>query len=199
MKRCALHAGHELDQASIAYIKDEAVNDLVTQVTVSHLATFEAQGRLDLVAFAKEADCLILLGLVVMLVDGDGELDLFDDDDLLLLAGGAVALVLLIEELAVVLDLADRRNGVRGDLYEVESALTGHLEGFKRSHDAELFAVLVDNANFACADTFVGADERLCGTFINRWNKSPPQRALRLAMRLYRVRRIFDVKSCVAT
>jgi hypothetical protein len=40
-----------------------------------------------------------------------------------------------------------------------------------------LFAVLVDNADFACADAFVGADERLGGTFINRWNKSPPQRA----------------------
>jgi hypothetical protein len=62
-----------------------------------------------------------------------------------------------------------------------------------------LFAVLVDDADFACADTFVGADERLCGTFIDRWNKSPPQRALRLAMRLYRVRRTSGLKGCVAT
>jgi hypothetical protein len=199
VERCTFHAGHEFDEASLADVEDEAVNDLVTKVTVGHLATFETKRRLDFVAIAQKADCLIFLGLVVVLINGDRELDLFDSDDLLLFAGGAVALVLLIEELAVVLDLADGRNGVRGDLYKVESAFAGHLEGFKGSHDAELFAVLVDDADFACADTFVGADERLCGTFIDRWNKSPPQRALRLAMRLYRVRRTFDIKGCVAT
>lgn len=196
---CAFHAGHKLDQAGIADVEDEAVNDLVTQVAVGHLAALKAERSLHLVAFAEEADCLIFLGLVVVLVDGDRELDLFDGDDLLFLAGGAVAFVLLVEEFAVVLNLADGRNGVGGDLYEVERTLAGHLEGFEGSHDAELFAVLVDDADFACADTFVGADERLCGTFIDRWNKSPPQRALRLAMRLYRVRRTFDIKGCVAT
>lgn len=199
MEGGAFHARHKFNLAGVSDIEDKAVNDLVTKVAMGHLATFEAERRLDLVAFAEEADGLIFLGLVVVLVDGDGELDLFDGDDLLLLASGAVAFVLLVEELTVVLDLADGRNGVGGDFYEIERALAGHLEGFKGGHDAELFAVLVDDADFACADTFVGADERLCGTFINRWNKSPPQRALRLAMRLYRVRRTFGIKGCVAT
>ena len=114
-----------------------------------------------------------------MLVDRDGELDFLDDDDLLLLARGAVALVLLVEELAVVLDFADGRDGVGRDLDEVEGALAGHLEGFERGHDAELLAVLVNDADFAGADAFVGADEGLCGTFIDRWNSRPPQRARR--------------------
>jgi hypothetical protein len=199
VERRAFHAGHEFDQAGVSDIEDEAIDDLVTQIAVGHLAALETERCLDLIAFAEKADGLVLLRLVVVFVYRDREFDLFDDDDLLFLAGSAIALVLLVEELAVVLNFADGRNGIGGDLYEVESPFAGHFEGFEGSHDAELFAIFVDDANFAGADTFIGADERLGGTFINRWNRSPPQRALRLAMRLYRVRRTFELKGCVAT
>ena len=47
-----------------------------------------------------------------------------------------------------------------------------------------LLAVLVDDANLARADSFVGADEGLGGTLIDRWNRSPPQRAAWAAMSL---------------
>jgi len=198
MKGRTFHTGHEFDQTSVPNVEDEAVDDLVPEVAVGHLAALEAERRLDLVAFAEEADSLIFLRLVVVLVDGDGELNLFNGDDLLLFAGGAVAFVFLVEELAVILDLADGRDGIGRDLDEVERTLTGHLKGLEGGHDAELFAVLVDDADFAGADTFVSTDERLGGTFIDRWNKSPPQRALRLAMRLYRVSRTFELKGCVA-
>jgi hypothetical protein len=183
VKRCAFHAGHEFDQTSVADIEDEAVDDLVTEVTMGHLAAFESQRRFDLVAFSQEADCLVLLRLVVVLVDRHRELDLFDDDDLLLLPCSAIALVLLVKVFAVVLNLADGGNGVGGNLYQVEGAFPGHLEGVKRGHDAELFAIFVDDANLAGADAFVCADKRLGGTFINRWNKSPPQQVFSPAMR----------------
>ena len=94
-----------------------------------------------------------------MLIHRDGELDLFDGDDLLFLARGALALVLLIQELAIVLNLADRRHGVGGDLYQIERSLTGHLQGLEWWHDAKLFAIFVDDADFAGADTFVSADK----------------------------------------
>ena len=176
MKRGAFHAGHEFDQAGIADVENEAVDDFVAEVAMGHLAALEAQGGFDLVAVAEEADRLVLFGLVVVLVDGDGELDLFDGDDFLFLAGGALAFVLFVEEFAVVLDLADRGNGVGGDLYEVKGTFAGHLQGIKGGHDAKLFAVFVDDADFSGADTFVGADKGLRGAFINWWNKSPPQR-----------------------
>jgi len=155
----AFHAGHELHQTGVADIQDQPIDDLVTEIAVSHLAPFEAQGRLNLIALAKKAHSLVFLGLIVMLIDRDRELDLFDDDDLLFLACRAVALILLVKEFAVVLDLADRRNGIRRDLYEIQRSLAGHLEGVKRSHDAELFAVFVDDANLAGADAFIGADK----------------------------------------
>src|SRR6202789_4180689 len=106
-----------------------------------HLTPFEAERGLYLVAFAQKADSLVLLGLIVMLVDGDRKLDLFDDNDLLLLAGGAVAFVFLVEEFAVVLDLADGRDSIWGDFDEVERALPGHFQGVEGGHDAELLAV----------------------------------------------------------
>lgn len=176
VKGCAFHAGHEFDQPGIADIENEAVDDFVAEVAMGHLAALESEGCFNLVAFAEKADGLIFLSLVVMFVDGDGELDLFDRDDFLLLAGCPFAFVLFVEEFAVVLNLADWRNGVGGDLYEVEGTFACHLEGIKRRHDAKLFAVFIDNADFSGADTFVGADKRLRGAFINWWNKSPPQR-----------------------
>ena len=183
MKRCPFHTWHELHQACVADIQNQPVDDLVAKVAVSHLAAFEPQGCLNLVALSKKANGLVLFGLIVVLVHRNRELYFFDDDDFLLLPRGAVALVLLVQEFAVVLNLADRRNGVRGDLYEIQRALAGHLEGVERGHDAKLFTVLVDDADLARTDAFIGTDERLGGTFINWWNGSPPQRAFKLAMR----------------
>ena len=194
MQGCAFHARHELHQASIPDIEDEPVDDLVAEVAMCHLAAFEAKGSLHLVAFAEEAHSLVLLRLVVVLVHRNGEFDLFDNDDLLLFAGSSVTLVLLVEELAVILDLADGRNGIRRDLDQIESAFAGHLEGIERRHDPELLPVLVNHADFACADAFVGADERLGGTFIYWWNKSPPQRPSGLAMRVFGLGAAFEKK-----
>ena len=185
MQCCAFHARHELHQPRITDIEDEPVDDLVAQVAMCHLAPLEAEGCLHLIAFAEEAYGLVLLRLVIVLVHRDGELDLFDDNDFLFLACGSLALVFFVEELAVVLNLADRGNGIGRDLHEIEHTFAGHLEGVERRHDSELLPILVNHADFACADAFVGADDRLGGTFFYWWNKSPPQRAIGRAMRLF--------------
>ena len=111
MQDGAFHARHELHNAVVANILDQPVDDRVAQLAVSHLAATEAQAGLHLVAIAQEADRLILLGLVVVVVHGHRELALLDRDHLLLLLGGAVALFFFVEEAAVVLNAADRRHG----------------------------------------------------------------------------------------
>jgi len=75
-----------------------------------HLAALETQGSLYFVAFAQEPNCLVLLGLIIVLIHGHGELDLLDHDHFLLFAGRAFALFLLVEEAAVVLNAADGRD-----------------------------------------------------------------------------------------
>lgn len=166
MKDSAFHARHELDYRDVADVLNEAVDDVVAEVAVGHLASAEAEAGLDLVAALQELDRLILLCLVVMLVHRDGELDFLDDDDLLLFARGAFGLFLLVEETAVVLDAADRWDGVWRDFDEVEPTFAGDLQRLKGRQDAELFAVFVDYANFAGANAIVDADKGLGRAFI---------------------------------
>jgi len=112
MQNGAFHARHEFDDAVVANVLDQLVDNRVTQFAVGHLASTETQTGLHLVAVHKEANGLILFGLVVVFIHGNGELDLFDHDDFLLFAGGALALFFLVKVAAVILDAADRRHRV---------------------------------------------------------------------------------------
>jgi hypothetical protein len=185
----AFHARHELDNGNLADVLDEAVDDVVAEVTVGHLASAEAEAGLDLVAALQEFDCLIFLGLVVVVVDGDGELYFLHDDDLLLFARGAFGLVFLVKEAAVVLNAADGWDGGGRDFNQVEPAFAGNLQRFKGREDAELFAVFVDYADFAGANAIVDADKRLGRAFIecdgtsSKWAGRPDPELVRSSCR----------------
>ena len=174
MQNRAFHTGHEFDDAGLANVLNQTVDDGVAQLAVRHLATTEAQAGLDLVALGEEADGLILLGLVVMLVHGNGELDLLDHDDLLLFLGGALALFLLIEEAAVVLNAADGRDRIGRNLDQIQAALAGDLQGLERGQNAHLFAVFVDDADFPRANAVVDTNKGLSRTFVE-CDGAPPR------------------------
>ena len=174
MEDGALHARHEFHHASAANVLDQAVNDLVAELAMGHLAAAKAKTCFDLVALSEEADGLILLGLVVVFVDGDGELDFLDGDDLLALSRGALALFLLVEKTAVVLDSANRRDGSGRNFDQVKATFAGDAEGLERLEDAKLFAVFVDDADFARANPIVDANEGLCRSFIE-CDGTPPK------------------------
>ncbi len=166
MQDGAFHARHELDDACFANILNEPVDDGVAELAVGHLAAAEAKAGLDFVALVKEAYGLILLGLVVVLVNGDGELDFLDDDDLLALAGGALALFLLVEITAVVLNAADGGNCVGRNFDQIQSALAGNFQRLERRQNAELFAVFINYADFTRANTVVDTDKGLSRTLV---------------------------------
>ena len=159
MQCCTFHARHEFHDAEIAHILDQAVDNVVTQVAMSHLPAFEAQRCLYLVAFAKEAHSLIFLGLIIMLIDCDRKLHFFHDDDFLLLACSAVALVFFVQELSIVLDTADWRDGIGRNFYQVKATLTGDLQCLERLQNAQLISFVVDDANFTGTDLVVDADK----------------------------------------
>ena len=170
----SFHARHELNHAGFADVLDEAVDDVIAEFAVGHLAAAEAEAGLHLITLMKEADRLVLLGLVVVLVNRDGELDFLDGDDLLLLAGGALALFLLVEIATVILDPADGGHGIGGDFHQVKAALTGDFQSLEWRQDAELFAVFVDYADFARADTVIDTNKGLGGSFIES-DGTPPK------------------------
>jgi hypothetical protein len=167
VQRGAFHAGHELDDAGITHVLNEAVDDGVAQLAVGHLPAFEAQRGLYLVAFAQETNCLVLLGLVIMLIHGHGEFHFLDHDDFLLLARCAIALVLFVKELAVILNAADGWLGCGRNFYQVEATLAGYFKSFEGRQNSELFTVFVDDADFTRANSVVNADKRLGRTLID--------------------------------
>src|SRR5262249_38633808 len=105
----------------------------------------------------EEALDVLLLELVVVLVDLGPELDLLDLDHLLVLSRLARALLLLVLVLAEIHDSANRRHGGGRDFDEVEAFLLRNGQRLGRRHDAQLLAVVVDDANFAHANPFVHA------------------------------------------
>jgi hypothetical protein len=134
---------------------------------VGHLATLEAERGFHLVAVLQEADGLVAARLEVVIVNGDGEFDLFDDDDFLALAGGAVALFFFVEELAVILNAANGGDGGRRDFHQVEATFAGDLQRFEGWEDAELLAFFVDDPNLASANTLIDSDKLLRGTLLD--------------------------------
>ena len=167
MQSIPFHPGHKLDHSVLTNILNQPVNNGVAELAVSHLTSLKTERGLHLVAFLQEADRLVAARLVIVVVDGDGEFNFLDGDHLLPLARGTLALFLLVEEFAVVLYAADGRDGSGRDFHKVEAAFTGDLQRFKRGKDAELLALLVDDANLAGADALIDADKLFRRTFID--------------------------------
>src|SRR5262249_30279044 len=72
----------------------------------------------------------------------------------------ALLLLVLVFELAVVEDLADRRFGFRVHLDQVETHLLRDLARFVGGHHAQHAAVGADDADFGDADSMIDADLR---------------------------------------
>src|SRR4051812_1400010 len=109
VQRVAFLAGPKFNDALISNVFDQAVKDLAAKHLARHFASTEENGRLYLVTLVEEPKHVVLLRLVIVLVHIDAELHFLDDDLLLVLLVLAVLLFLLIEELAVIHDAADRR------------------------------------------------------------------------------------------
>ena len=174
MQNGAFHARHKLHNGRVAHVLNQLVDDVVAQIAVGHLPSPEAQAGLYLIAIGEKLQHLVLLGLVVVHVHGHGELDLLDRNHLLLLFRGPFALFLLVEEAAVILDAADWRNRIGGNLHQVETPFTGEFQRFKRRQNPQLLAVFVDYADFARAYLLVDANKGLCRTFVE-CDGAPPK------------------------
>ena len=167
MQRVSFHPWTELHHGALADFVQQALQYLTSQIGMGHFAAAEEDGGLYLVALFEEAEYVVLFELVVMLVHVDAELYFLDGDHLLVLLCRALLFFLFVQELAVVLNAADRRIRRGRDLYQVVSTLTGDLEGFKGLHHTKLSAVLVDYTDFAGANSLIGTDSTAAKTFID--------------------------------
>src|SRR5262249_5507870 len=96
----------------IRNVFNQALQNFAPQTGAGHFTPAEEDGRFDLVAFFQEAQHVVLLGLVVVLVHVDAEFNFFNGNGLLVFLGLALFLLLLVQEFPVIHDAADGR--VRG-------------------------------------------------------------------------------------
>src|ERR1039458_5198347 len=126
----------KLHNRAVAQVLDQAFQNSTSQTLAGHLASAEEDGGLDLVAFGEEAQHVVLLGVVVVIVHIDAELHFLDYDLMLMFLGLALALFLLVQVFPVIHDAANRRLGGGRDFYQVEGFLAGDLERVEGGHDA---------------------------------------------------------------
>lgn len=130
--------------------------EFMAEFLVSHLAAAELQLDSHLMTFREEILGMGDLDEVVMGVDADTELEFLNLAALLMLVSLFLVFLLDVFELAVVDDFAHRRIGLRSNLHEIETALSGDAQCLVHRQDSELvLTVLLDDAHLGGADSLV--------------------------------------------
>ena len=123
-----------------------------------HLATAKAYIKLDLIACHQKAPRLVCLCLNIMIISFWHKAELLQFGLLLVLARLALLLALLITELAVIEQSANRRHGVWRNFYQIKPAILGELLRIAHGDDPDLRAVFVDEPYFTGANTIINAE-----------------------------------------
>src|SRR5258706_6223803 len=153
----ALDEGRALHLGDVLEGEGEAVHDPAAHLDVGELPAPEHHVDLDLVPLHEELAGPAELHVEVVLVGLGAEADLLDLHGVGLLPALLLLLLPLVLVLPVIHDLRHGRPGVRGDLHEVEPSLPRHPHRPVGRHDADLLALMVDEANLADADPLVHA------------------------------------------
>ena len=124
---------------------------------VSHFATTKTQSDLYLVAVFQKLEHVTHLDVIVIGIGVGSEFNLFDLDDLLLFPRFGFAFLRFVFEFAEIHDLAHGRVGVGRNFDQIKPSLFGHFHGAFGCHNAGIFAVGTDQADFIRTDIFVNA------------------------------------------
>ncbi len=151
----SFHFGGFFDHHMIFDRVGKALHHFQTDFGVTHLTAAETNRNFHLVAAFHKADGMTHLGLKIGDIGVESEAHLFDFHDTLIFARFFFALGLLETILAVIHDAANGRLRIGSNLDQVEIALVGELLRIARRHNAELFAVVTDHADFRVADLLI--------------------------------------------
>ena len=149
--------GEDSTKPELGDVVGQALEQAEAQLGAVLLATTEHDRDLDLVALLEEPHDVTLLGLVVVRVDLRSELHLLDHDVGLVPSCLTGLLGVLVLELPVVHELADRRPRHGRDLDEIEVGLLGQPQGVLDTDDADGFSVGTDESDLGYPDPVVDA------------------------------------------
>ena len=157
---------------------NEFVDDREADVSMRHFAmTAKTQDDFDFHVFAQEINGVRDFDAEVVRVNERRQLDFLHSRSVLMLARFFFFLGLFVAEFAEVHEAADGRNGVRRNLDKVNAVLAREREGVVELQNANLCAVVANDADFAGADFAVDPDER-GGGGIALWRKRAAQATL---------------------
>ena len=122
---------------------------------MSHLPSPQCQSDLEAELLIQKVDRLIQFSFIIMLIDIDMKLDLFD-----FLSGSILALrlevfLLLIAQLTEVHDPDHRRIGRIGNQYKILSGLCRQLFGSGIGYNPQLTSICSDQANLIQLDAAI--------------------------------------------
>src|SRR5216683_5821931 len=193
VQRIAFLPWTELHQTFLVDVLDQTLQNLAAQALPRHFASPEEDGRFHLVSFVEEAQYMILLGFVVVIVHVDTKLHFFDRNGLLLFLGFPLALFVLVQEFPIIHDAANRRLRGRGNFHQVQVSFAGHLERLEGRHHANLFPFVTDHANFARPDALVHADKTFVDTVLRLLNLTGKM------LKKYSMRSSVETEACPAS
>ena len=155
MHGIAFHARPEFHNPFVADLNHQPFQNFSSQILVGHFASAKAQAGFDLVAFGKKPQNMVSFGHVIVLIYVDAELYFLQDDLFLVLLRRPFLLFLLVEELAVIHDAANRGLRSGRNLYQIKILFTGLSCGIHGIHNAQLFTFWANHADFPRADALI--------------------------------------------
>ena len=154
-EEATFHVRRLLDYGDFLELLGDRIENGPSDFRVDHLAASEHDGDFDLVAALEELLRVARLHLQVVRIDLGAHSNLAQDRGVLAFAGLALLLGLLVLELAVVEQAADRGHGVRRNFYEVEVGFARHFQGLWERDGTEPVSFIVDEEDFSGSDAVV--------------------------------------------
>lgn len=133
----------------------KTLHNLLSQFGMLNLTAAETQGNLYLISATEETARVVLLGLKIVLLNANTELNFLDGNDLLILPCVLFPFCLLKAVLAVIHNLTDGGICLGRNLYKIQSLVIRDLLCIAGGLNPQLCAVGINQANLSVSDLFV--------------------------------------------
>ena len=153
----AFHVGGFFNLPQRRDLVRETLQQFASGRHVIQLTASELHRDLRFVPLLQKTLQLVKLHLVIVLLDKGMKLDLLEMNDFLFLPGFFFLLGLIILELRVIDDPANRRRRLTGHFHEVQLGVTRHAQRLIYGHNPDLIPILIHKPYLQSPNTLVDA------------------------------------------
>src|SRR5688572_22821337 len=154
------HPGPRFNFANVSEILLQLFQNPRSQFTVSHFASAKPDRGFHFVAILKPLTRVLHAILVIVIVSSRSKLHFLNRYRYLLLLRFVCLLLRFVLILSKIDDPANRRIGVRSDLYQVQPFFPGGTHGIAHVHHTQLFSFFANHAYLRHANSLIDANWR---------------------------------------